>query len=151
MGGVRGPDDGQTGSVIRLLISALLEEEWQRHLQEINPCVISQSSGSISHYHLPLMSLRQCFWPHLSCVLINRNQPRRERTMSEFEKLRNRTVLTCPLVRPGFWSLWTLGGSPPGFSVPSLSPTLGRSMAQQEVGFLIEFFWWAGGGVGVVV
>lgn len=41
--------------------------------------------------------------------------------MSEFEKLRNRTILTCPLVRPGFWSLWTLGGSPPGFSVPSLT------------------------------
>lgn len=100
-GGGCGPDGGQTGSVIRLLISALLEEEWQRHLQAINPCIIF--SELRKHQSLPPAA-------------------------DEFPPCPNRTVLTCPLITPGCWGLRMPFGSPPGFSVPSLTnqPRLGQ-------------------------
>lgn len=67
---VHGPDDGQTGSVIRLLISALLEKEWQRHLQAINPCIIFSELRKHQSLPPPLM----CLWPHASSPIATRTR-----------------------------------------------------------------------------
>lgn len=84
--GVHGPDDGQTGSVIRLLISALLEKEWQRHLQAINPRIIF--SKLRKHQSLPPPPQSPTADVSLTTrVLTNRNQDTQDRT-----------TLTCPLV-----------------------------------------------------
>lgn len=66
--------------------------------------------------------------------------------MSELGKIRNRTrILWSDLVSEVSECLveLLLASLRP---LSPLSPSLGRSMAQREAGFLIEFFWWAGGG-----
>lgn len=79
-------------------------------------------------------------------VLINRYQPRREWPRAWKDSQGNNPDLSdghtwCFKMFERLVELLPSRVRP----LSPLSPALGRSMAQREVGFLIELFWWAGG------